>query len=90
MHEPRPIPAHCPFWDRRVTLATVVDNALLYSHDVAGKVEVLEELARGARGLCFAAWTGQHTTDLFLVTGEDATRLLAERADRLKSSKFPR
>ena len=21
MHEPRAIPAHCPFWDRRVTLA---------------------------------------------------------------------
>lgn len=90
MQGPRPLSPDCPFWERRVTVALVEGEQMVYSHDVAGKEVALEALVRNTKWLCFAAWTGRYTTDLFLITGEEATRLLAERANRLKSSKFPR
>lgn len=63
------MPETCPFWERHVTLARVLRGDLVYAKNVREKQELLASAAQDvAEAIYFVAWTGQWTTDLFVVT----------------------
>lgn len=69
-----------PFWTRAVTLGRAHGGCVTYTHTIGNKEAALAQALTEHEGATyFVAWTGQHTTDIFVVSGADAARWLKER-----------
>lgn len=80
MEKARKLPENCPFWGRSVTILDAIDGS--FSHYMADKEQALRDILQRSGTVYLAAWTGRYTTDIFAITADDATRLLAQRLEK--------
>jgi hypothetical protein len=78
----RSVPPELRFWEKQVTLGEVRGGVIRFSKTKRGKFWLLEH-REGA--VLFAAWTGEWSTDIFVVTEADVAAFYEQ--DRLEKER---